>query len=111
MFFFVDTGLAGGGFTGTDRTIKEAKIQLPEESMEGVGGGGKVKIKAANVDEITLGAARQTNVTGIFGVDPGLEDKFGYRIGGIISHGFFRPYRLTFDFTSMNLILKRTADE
>jgi hypothetical protein len=28
-------------------------------------------------------------------------------IGGIISHGFFRPYKLTFDFTTMNLLVER----
>jgi predicted aspartyl protease len=109
ILFFVDTGMAGGGFTGSDRTVKEANIQLPEESLEGVGGGGKVMVKAAVVDELTLGDAKETNVMGIFGAfdNTGLEYLFGFRIGGIISHGFLRPYKLTFDFTTMNLILER----
>lgn len=108
MLFFVDTGLAGGGFTGTERTVKEAKIQLPEESFEGVGGGGKVRVKQAIVDELTLGDAKEKKVMGIFGaIPPDFENRFGYRIAGIISHGFFRPYKLTFDFTTMNLILER----
>ena len=109
ILFFVDTGMAGGGFTGSARTVKEAGIQLPEESFEGVGGGGKVMIKPAVVDELALGDAREKNVMGLFGAfdNTGLEYKFGFRIGGIISHGFFRPYKLTFDFTTMNLILER----
>jgi len=111
LLFFVDTGMAGGGFTGSDRTVKEANIQLPEESLEGVGGGGKVRIKPALVDELTLGDAKEKNVMGLFGAfnNTGLEYMFGFRIGGIISHGFFRPYKLTFDFTTMNLILERES--
>jgi len=107
MLFFVDTGLAGGGFTGTAQTVERANIKLPEESSEGVGGGGRVTFKRAVVDEITLGDAREEDVIGFFGVTPNLGERFGYEIGGIISHGFFRPYRLTFDFTTMNLLLKR----
>jgi hypothetical protein len=110
LLWFVDTGLAGGGFLGSERTVKEAGIQLPEESFEGEGGGGKVSVKPAMVDELTLGDAKEKNVMGIFGAfgGTGIEYAFGFRIGGIISHGFFRPYRLTFDFTTMNLILERT---
>ncbi|MGB7062702.1 MAG: aspartyl protease family protein [Candidatus Zixiibacteriota bacterium] len=110
LLWFVDTGLAGGGFLGSDRTVKEAGIQLPEESFEGEGGGGKVSVKPAMVDELTLGDAKEKNVMGIFGAfgSTGIEYEFGFRIGGIISHGFFRPYKLTFDFTTMNLILERT---
>ena len=109
--FFVDTGLAGGGFTGTDWLVQEANIQLSEEAFEGIGGGGKVTVRTAVVDEITLGDARETEVMGIFGaIPPDFGEKFGLRIGGIISHGFFRPYKLTFDFTTMNLILERMND-
>lgn len=36
-----------------------------------------------------------------------LENVLGFSIGGIISHGFFRHYALTFDFVGMRLFLKR----
>jgi len=36
-----------------------------------------------------------------------LHGQFGFSIGGLISHTFFRPYALTFDFTAMQLILQR----
>lgn len=108
VLFFVDTGLAGGAFTGTDWLVQQANIQLSEESFEGMGGGGKVTVRTAVVDEITLGHAREKKVMGIFGaMPPDFGGKFGLRIGGIISHGFFRPYKLTFDFTTMNLVLER----
>jgi hypothetical protein len=107
VLFFVDTGLAGGGFMGTDWLAEKANIQLPEETQEGVGGGGKVRFKTAVLDEVTLGDARETDVVGVFGGTPNLGDRFGYRIAGIISHGFFRPFKLTFDFTTMHLLLER----
>ncbi|MGO9603720.1 MAG: hypothetical protein ACLQAT_10050 [Candidatus Binataceae bacterium] len=34
-----------------------------------------------------------------------LENLFGFRIGGVISYTFSRPYATTFDFTSMRLIM------
>jgi hypothetical protein len=106
--WFVDTGMAGGGFTASSTTVEEAGIVLPEESFEGEGGGGKVSVKPAVVDELTLGQAKQQGVMGLFGIfdGTGLEHRFGFRIGGIISHGFLRSYKLTFDFTTMNLILE-----
>jgi hypothetical protein len=30
-------------------------------------------------------------------------------MGGLISHGFFRPYAVTFDFLSMTLYMKKAA--
>ncbi len=106
--FFVDTGLAGGGFTGTDWLVQEANIQLSEETFEGIGGGGKVTVRTAVADEVTLGDAREKKVMGIFGgMPPNFGEKLGLRIAGVISHGFFRPYKLTFDFTTMNLVLER----
>ena len=36
---------------------------------------------------------------------PSVEYQHGFRIGGIISHGFFRTYALTFDFEKMRFLL------
>ncbi len=46
------------------------------------------------------------NVSSFFGGFPA-ESEYarGFRIGGIISHAFFRPYALTFDFDHMRLLL------
>jgi hypothetical protein len=107
MLFFVDTGLAGGGFTCPESTLKEGGIKLQENlASEGVGGGGKVKVIPFVVEELTFGEAKGQNIQGLFtGAFP-LENAFGFRIGGLISHGFFRPYALTLDFTGMRLFLK-----
>lgn len=108
MLFFVDTGLAGGGFTCPESTLKEAQIELMEDkATEGLGGGGKIRVIPFVVKELSLGEAKEKNVIGIFtGAFP-LERAFGFRIGGLISHAFFRPYALTLDFRQMRLILKK----
>lgn len=109
LLFFVDTGLAGGGFTCPESTIKEAGIKLLEEKAgEGIGGGGKVKVIPFMVDELSLGDAKEQNIPGLFSSGPfGLENAFGFHIGGLISQAFFRHYALTFDFDAMRLFLKK----
>ena len=108
VLLFVDTGLAGGGVTLAESALKEAGIKLAEgRAGEGLGGGGKVKVIPFLVKELALGEAKEQNVRGLFlGAFP-LEHALGFRIGGIISHGFFRPYAVTFDFTTMRLFLQR----
>jgi hypothetical protein len=108
LLFFVDTGLAGGGFTCPESTLKEAGINLQESlAAEGVGGGGKMRVVPFVVEELTLGDAKEHNVRGLYtGAFP-LENAFGFRIGGLISHGFFRPYALTLDFVGMRYFLER----
>ncbi|MDZ7291674.1 MAG: hypothetical protein ONB42_17210 [candidate division KSB1 bacterium] len=108
LLLFVDTGLAGKGFTCPESTLKEAGLKLQETgAVEGFGGG-KEKVRAIPfvVEELTLGDAKEHNIKGWYmGAFP-LGNAFGLRIGGLISHGFFRQYALTFDFTGMRLLLK-----
>jgi Aspartyl protease len=110
MLFFVDTGLAGAAFTCPESTLKEAEIAVPAvKGLEGIGGGGKVKLAPFTVEELTLGAVSQQKVRAFFGPFPdSLENSLGFRIGGIISHQFFRPYALTFDFRGMRLFLTKS---
>lgn len=107
VLFFVDTGLAGGGVTCAESVLKEAGIKMSDDqASEGLGGGGKVKVVPFTVKELSLGDATANDVSGLFlGAFP-LENAFGFRIGGIISHGFLRSYAVTFDFTGMRLALK-----
>jgi predicted aspartyl protease len=108
VLLFVDTGLAGGGVTLARSVLDAAGIKLAEDKAgEGIGGGGKVKVIPFQVDELRLGDAREQKVRGLFMEPFDLEHRLGFRIGGIISHGFFRPYALTFDFTGMRLVLQR----
>jgi predicted aspartyl protease len=108
VLFFVDTGMAGGGLSCTESVLKEAGIKLAEDqASESMGGGGKHKVVPFTVKNLSLGEATAKNVRGVFN-GPFLEENaFGFRIGGFIGHGFFRPYAVTFDFTGMRLHLKK----
>jgi predicted aspartyl protease len=106
MLLFVDTGLAGGGFIPTESTLKEAGITIQEDNAgEGAGGGGRVRVVPIMVDELSLGGATERGVRGFKG--PFLGRAFPFEIGGVVSHGFFRPYALTLDFDGMRLFLQR----
>lgn len=106
---FVDTGLAGFAFTAPNSMLKEANIQLPDvPKQEGIGGGGKVQFVPFTLKDIALGDLKQADVPSLFGPFPeSLETKFGFRIGGLISHAFFRSYALTFDFERMKLWVQK----
>ncbi len=103
--FFIDTGLAGLGFTGPRSTLEEAKVELIEAAAaEGAGGGGAMRIVPFVLESLSLGDLRREQIPGVFGQFPEkLEHSKGFRIGGLISHGFFRPYAVTFDFDAMEL--------
>jgi len=108
MLFLVDTGLAGGGFMCPESTLKKANIKLQEERAgEGIGGGGKVRAVPFVVDELVLGDAREYNIQGLYTDNFPSENAFGFHIGGLISHGFFKHYALTLDFAKMRYFLKR----
>lgn len=109
VLLFVDTGAAGIGFTGPQSIIDQAGIKLAVGSETvGTGGGGAVKMVPFNIDELTLGEAKERDLIGVFGPFPAsMELKNGFRIAGLISHQFFRPYSVTFDFDGMKIYLKR----
>jgi predicted aspartyl protease len=108
LLFFVDTGMAGGGFTCPESTIKKAKIELREDQAgEGMGAGGKVRVIPFVVNQLTLGDAKESNIGGLFVEEFVLEDAFGFTIGGLISHGFFKHYSITMDFGNMKYSLQR----
>lgn len=77
----MDTGLAGGGFTASEKTIKEAGI-TPGTAMESMEGGGAVQVRPFTVDLLTLGKAEEKNVKGLPSALPsGFESRFGFNIG------------------------------
>jgi predicted aspartyl protease len=109
MLFFVDTGLAGGGFSCPESTLRAAGIELLEEqAAQGIGAGGKVRVVPFVADELTLGDAKEHKIRGMYSGSFPLEDALGFHIGGLISHGFFRRYSLTIDFTGMRYFLRKT---
>lgn len=106
VVLFVDTGLAGGGFTCPQSTIDEARIKLPDQSFQGMGGGGPITVTPFVLPKLSLGEATGTNIPSFFGAFPeSLEHKLGFRIAGLVSHGFFRRYSVTLDFDTMTMHL------
>lgn len=50
------------------------------------------------------------DLAGLAGVfPPQLEWDFGFRIGGLVSHEFLRPYAVTFDFSRMTIRLAQAT--
>jgi hypothetical protein len=109
---FVDTGLAGAGFLAPDSTLKASGVEMDESrAFQAMGGGGEVKVIPFVVEDLALGGATERNISGAAGMfPPQTEYQFGFRIGGLISHQFFRPYTVTLDFSNMRLLLRRTGE-
>ncbi|NHJ84466.1 MAG: tetratricopeptide repeat protein [Asgard group archaeon] len=104
--FFLDTGLAGGGFTGSKSILDEGGVEIDEsKAFEGIGGGGKVKAIPFVVEKLSFGEMVKENINGVFTENFPIEHSLGFRIGGIVSHQFFRNCALTFDFIKMRFII------
>lgn len=104
---FVDTGLAGGGFVCSDSAAASFGIDLTRAaSSEGVGGAGRTRVTWFTVDSIRAGGAVGKGIRGAIG-QLRFRQSFGFDAGGIISHQFFRPYAVTFDFDRMRIVLTR----
>ena len=107
--FFVDTGLAGNGFTCPSSTLREARIEVKQELAEEARalGSSAYRVVPFVVDDLRLGDFRRQHVDGVAGAfPPQLERGLGFRVGGLISHQFFRSCALTFDFAAMRLRLQ-----
>ena len=55
------------------------------------------------VPQISLGPITQRNVAGVFSGPFPLEHAYGFRIDGLVSHTFFKPYAVTLDFERMRI--------
>jgi len=114
MLFFVDTGLAGKGFTAPESILNKAGILVDwTKAVEEVGGGTEnhrsvdIQIRRLTLgtgpNEVVLYDVPGSAMEGSIGT---LQGALGFQIDGLISHAFFCPYALTLDFTGMQLILQ-----
>ena len=111
---FIDTGFSKGGFLCPESTLKEAGITPatpPSTTDEKAAADAPAKPPAEVpfvVDRLSLGEASGEKINGLTNIfPPSLEYAFGFRIAGLISHQFFRPYAVTFDFSGMRLFLAK----
>lgn len=81
------------------------------KAVMGAGGGGMVKGLNIEIDEVSLGSGDNRivkhNIKGVvFEKDISIfNGQLGFKVGGLVSHEFFRDTALTFDFNKMKLIL------
>ena len=106
--FIVDTGLAGFAFTAPASTLRDAGIAIPGVTQIK---GGDIGVSAAvpfDIASLSLGDLTEKNLRGLYGPFPtALEKSLSVHIAGIISHQFFRPYAVTFDFSKMKIIMRK----
>ena len=102
---FVATGLASG-FTCPESTAEQAALSFNRQNSSVPAAARGVNMAPFVVNDLYLGDAHQQNVSALAGAfPPVLEYTYGFRIAGLISHQFFRPYAVTFDFTAMRIFL------
>jgi predicted aspartyl protease len=100
----VDTGLSGLGFTAPLGALREAGVSLPDSIALPDGG---VRSTPVTIGTLTFGDIVRHDIRGIAGpFPPTVEYEQGFRIAGLISHTFFKPYAVTFDFEAMRIYLK-----
>lgn len=104
--FNIDTGGAGFGVQLTKAQIDAAHI-TPDmaRAQKGQGGGGAATA-APFTANVTLGTTTVTGVPGLYFVSGDQYSIFPFTVGGTITHGFFRRMRVTFDFSTMRLLLQ-----
>ena len=103
--FNVDTGGAGMGIMPSPATIADSHITLDTaHASEAMGGGGGVKI-VPFFATVQFASIRRADVPGSYTPEGNLYGLFPFEAGGSLSHLFFRPYALTFDFVAMKLLV------
>jgi predicted aspartyl protease len=108
QMFFVDTGLADAGFTAPALTFAADGIPLPALQSAPVHAVGQSAAVPIDIRRLSLGPVTREHVSALYGpFPPTLESSTGVHIGGIVSHAFFRPYAVTFDFVRMKLVLRK----
>ena len=109
VLLLVATGVTLG-FTCPESMIEQASLAFDRQGAIAPATERSANMAPFVVSGLYLGEARQQNVAGLAGAFPaGMEHAYGFRIGGLIAHQFFRPYAVTFDFSGMRLYLSGTA--
>lgn len=101
--YLVDTGGAGVGFVPGPTVRKEAGIALPQEPTK------DEPFVMYTQDQFSLGPFTERNIPSVYGPLPAaMETSLGFKLAGIVSHSFFKPYAVTIDFTGMRLFIARS---
>jgi len=104
QMFLIDSGMAGTTFAAPKSTLQDANIPIPVPQGPARNVIGAPPTALFPITRLSLGTLSQTNLKGNYGsFPPLLEQGLGMHIGGMVSHGFFVPYAVTFDFVRMTI--------
>ncbi len=102
---FVDTGMSGAAFAAPASTVQAARLALPEvDPVAAHGGGGAAGIPFV-LPELEAGGCRREHVNSVLLPRFPLERQYGFRIGGLLAHDFFRDKCLTLQFDRMRIAI------
>jgi hypothetical protein len=105
--FLFDSGLAGGGVMPSNALLDAAKIPVDRaRATTGFGGGGAVTAIPFVAQQVSVGAAVQRDVPGIYTPQGSPFSLFPFVVWGAISHEFLKHYAFTMDFDAMKLVLQ-----
>jgi hypothetical protein len=106
QLFLVDTGIGSYAFAAPDSTLRDAGIPVPP--VKGAQRGAISPNAPFPIKQLSLGDLVEKNLTGNYGpFPPVLEKALGVHVGGIVSHKFFEPYIVTFDFVRMTIAIRK----
>jgi hypothetical protein len=104
QMFWVNTGIPGTTFTAPASTLQDAGISVPTPQGPANNRIGAPPTAKFPISKLSLGNLSQTKLSGNYGsFPPALAKGLGVNVGGIVSHGFFVPYTVTFDFDRMTI--------
>lgn len=104
---FVDTGMSGAAFAAPASTVQAARVELSNASpVSGHGGGGSVPGMPFVLPQLEAGGCRRERVNALLLPRFPLERQYGFRIGGLLAHEFFRDKCLTLRFDRMRLQIR-----
>jgi hypothetical protein len=103
--FNIDTGGAGAGVVPSTASMADSHVVLDTaHTTEGQGGGGSVKVVPFTA-KVSVATLQRADVPGLYTPEGDQYGIFPFETGGSLSHLFFRPYALTFDFVAMKLVV------
>jgi hypothetical protein len=106
QLFLIDTGIGSYAFSAPDSTLHDAGIAVP--TPKGEQRGGIMPSAPFPIRQLSLGDLAAKNLAGVYGTfPPQLEKALGFHVGGIVAHGFFEPYTVTFDFDRMIITVRK----
>lgn len=102
---YITTALAGAAFTAPNSTFEQANLTRDKNTIEGISPTGSIELMRVKAEKLCLEQLCCEDITGLVGFFPAeLEWRYGFRIGALVSHTFFRHQnRWGIDFKTMRL--------